>query len=201
MSRAKARAGLKHQEVKGRKRDSKRAALLIFTCACCLVAAGAQHMAKQPKYLPLESSTFFQDKQSARPPVPGTVAREYKPKAAVALSVFKSDMGYVDSFPFPITLEVLARGRERYNIYCAVCHGRNGDGDGPVVQSGFSPPPSLSLDEVRGHPIGWYCDIITNGYGAMGRYGYQVNEPDRWAIIAYIRELQQLHARAQGQSQ
>ena len=174
---------------------AKSVVFLVFTCALCLFVAGSQKMAEQPKSVPLESSRFFKDRQSARVPVPGTVAREYKNTAAPELSVFKSGTGYVDGLPFPVTLEVLAHGRERYNIYCAVCHGRNGDGDGPVVQHGFSPPPSFYLDEVRGHPTGLYFDIITNGYGTMGRYSYQVNEPDRWAIIAYIRGLQQLHPR------
>jgi hypothetical protein len=195
MLRAKANAATQSHGVKGRKCGSTPVAWLICIVAFCLVAVGAQKMAQQPKYVPLAASTFFPDKQSARTPVLGTVARDYHDKEALELSVFKSGLEYVDSFPFPITRAVLARGRERYNIYCAVCHGRNGDG--PVVQSGFSPPPSLYTDKGRGHPIGWYFDIITNGYGAMGRYGYQVNERDRWAIIAHIRELQQLQPRAQ----
>lgn len=93
-------------------------------------------------------------------------------------------------FPFPITLEVLELGRERYNIYCAVCHDRVGTGQGVIVQRGFSRPPSLHIERLREAPVGHYFDVITNGWGAMPNYGYMIPVRDRWAIIAYIRALQ-----------
>lgn len=146
-------------------------------------------MGEQPKYRPLQASTFFPDGRSERPPVPGTVSRSLQgdDKAPPA---FKTGDTYVDSFPYPVTLDLLARGQQRFNIYCSPCHSRTGDGNGMIVLRGFSPPPSLHDPEVRGQPVGFYFDVISNGFGAMAGYGAQVNAEDRWAIIAYIRALQ-----------
>ncbi len=171
-------------------REIRRAALLLFSFAFCLsFAACAQQMSREPKFKPLEPTSFFKNNASARPVVPGTVARDYR-KEDASLSVVKSGDAYTNDFPFPVTRELIERGRERYNINCAVCHSYTGDGDGMIVRRGFSPPPSFHADIVRRQPVGFYFDVITNGYGAMGRYGYQVTARDRWAIIAYIRALQ-----------
>jgi mono/diheme cytochrome c family protein len=120
--------------------------------------------------------------------VPGVIARDYKP--GTESFPFKSGESYVDGLPFPVTSEVTERGRERYEIFCAMCHGSQGEGGGPVVQRGFPPPQSFLTDEVRHHPTGFYFDVISNGYREMGRYGFQLSERDRWAIVAYIRQLQ-----------
>jgi mono/diheme cytochrome c family protein len=96
----------------------------------------------------------------------------------------------MDKFPFPITKEVLLRGQERYNIYCAPCHGRTGYGDGMIVRRGFSQPPSYHQERLRKAPVGHFFDVITNGFGAMYPYGDRITPEDRWAIIAYIRALQ-----------
>lgn len=96
----------------------------------------------------------------------------------------------VDKFPFPITKEVLLRGQERFDIYCAPCHGRTGYGDGMVVRRGFSIPPSYHQARLRQAPVGHFFDVITNGFGAMYQYGDRITPEDRWAIIAYIRALQ-----------
>ena len=93
-------------------------------------------------------------------------------------------------FPFPITKEVLLRGQERYEIYCAPCHGRTGYGDGMIVRRGFSQPPSYHQARLRKAPVGHFFDVITNGFGAMYPYGDRITPEDRWAIIAYIRALQ-----------
>jgi mono/diheme cytochrome c family protein len=93
-------------------------------------------------------------------------------------------------FPFPITREVLQRGRDRFEIYCVPCHGYTGDGDGLVVQRGFNPPPSYNSDRLRQAPVGHFFDVVTNGFGAMPSYAAQIPVQDRWAIIAYIRALQ-----------
>jgi cytochrome c553 len=93
-------------------------------------------------------------------------------------------------FPFPVTKQVLLRGEERYNIYCAPCHGMTGDGDGMVVRRGFSQPPSYHQDRLRKAPVGHFFDVITNGYGAMYSYSSRITPEDRWAIAAYIRALQ-----------
>jgi len=96
----------------------------------------------------------------------------------------------MDKFPFPVTEEVLLRGQERYDIYCAPCHGRTGYGDGMIVRRGFSQPPSYHQARLREAPVGHYFDVITNGFGAMYPYGDRITPEDRWAIIAYIRALQ-----------
>lgn len=162
--------------------------LLPFTL-CLLFGGCRQQMGQQPKYKPLEESDFFADERSARKPVRGTVARTYRGDD-IQPAAFKSGATYSNDFPYPITQELLARGRARYEINCAVCHGLAGYGDGMIVRRGFSPPPSYHSDDVRAQPVGFYFDVITHGYGAMASYAAQVNERDRWAIIAYIRALQ-----------
>jgi mono/diheme cytochrome c family protein len=96
--------------------------------------------------------------------------------------------------PFPTSgealREVLARGQERFNIYCSMCHGQTGDGNGMIVQRGFVRPPSYHIDRLRTAPVGHFYQVITNGYGAMYSYGDRIPPADRWAIVAYIRTLQ-----------
>jgi mono/diheme cytochrome c family protein len=153
-------------------------------------AAGCrQQMAEQPRYDPLEASAFFPDGQSARPLVEGTVARgtlcddEH-------LYTGISGGAPAAAFPFPITLEVLQRGRERYDIYCSPCHSRTGHGDGMIARRGFGPPASLHTDVLRKQPPGHFFRVITQGFGAMPPYSQQIAPADRWAIIAYLRALQ-----------
>jgi len=93
-------------------------------------------------------------------------------------------------FPFPIDKKVLLRGKQRYEIYCAPCHGRTGAGDGMIVRRGFSQPPTYHQERLRKAPVGHFFDVITNGYGAMYPYADKVSPEDRWAITAYIRALQ-----------
>ncbi len=100
---------------------------------------------------------------------------------------------FVTEFPFPITLDILERGRERFEIYCATCHGRTGDGNGMIVQRGFPPPPSYHIDRLRQAPVGHFYNVITRGYGVMYSYASRVEPRDRWAIAAYIRALQLSH--------
>jgi mono/diheme cytochrome c family protein len=96
----------------------------------------------------------------------------------------------IDEFPIPVTKELIDRGQERYTIYCQVCHGPTGNGDGLVVRRGFSPPPTYNDDRLRNAPVGHFFDVITNGWGKMNSYAAQVPVADRWAIVAYIRALQ-----------
>lgn len=93
-------------------------------------------------------------------------------------------------FPFPVTKEVLDRGQERYQIYCSMCHGLTGYGDGMIVRRGYRRPPSYHDDRLRAEPVGHFFDVITNGWGSMPDYSAQIPTEDRWAIIAYIRALQ-----------
>ncbi len=99
----------------------------------------------------------------------------------------------VDTFPFPVTKEVLDRGEERYQIFCAVCHGATGAGDGMIVRRGYKQPPSYYTETLRNAPVGHFFDVMTNGWGSMPAYAQQVPVQDRWAIVAYIRALQLSH--------
>jgi len=96
----------------------------------------------------------------------------------------------VETFPFPVTADTVNRGQERFQIFCAACHGMTGYGDGLVVRRGFRTPPSYHDERLRQAPVGHFFDVITNGWGAMPSYAAQVTPADRWAIIAYIRALQ-----------
>ena len=147
-------------------------------------------MRDQPRYEPLEASQFFPDNTSARPVVPGAVANNYDVTNEWFYTGKTPDGQLVNVFPFPVTMEVLKRGQERFNIYCSPCHGLSGMGNGMIVQRGFSHPPSYHQDRLRNAPIGHFVDVITNGYGQMYSYAYRVKPEDRWAIAAYIRALQ-----------
>jgi mono/diheme cytochrome c family protein len=146
-------------------------------------------MVVQPKLKPYQESAFFADHQSARPLVPGTVAR----------GQFGDDPAYytgkvgdllVDKIPVKIDLATLGSGRERFNIYCAPCHSRAGDGRGMIVRRGFPPPPRFDEQRLLDAPAGHFFNVITNGYGAMYSYASRIPVDDRWAIVAYIRALQ-----------
>ncbi len=99
-------------------------------------------------------------------------------------------MRTLPNFPIAVDKAFILRGQQRYDIYCAPCHGRIGNGLGMIVRRGFKQPPSYHIDRLRNAPVGHYYDVITNGYGAMLNYAAQVQPRDRWAIVAYIRALQ-----------
>ena len=154
-----------------------------------ILAGCRQDMQDQPRLNPLRRSDFFEDGRSARPLVSGTVARgELHADSYFYTGYIGKDPG--DAMPFPATREVLERGRERFNIYCAPCHSRLGDGNGMIVQRGYKRPPSYHTDQMRRQPLGHFFDVMTNGFGAMPDYTQQVDAYDRWAIAAYIRALQ-----------
>jgi mono/diheme cytochrome c family protein len=156
---------------------------------CFVLAACRQDMHDQPRYKPLAYSGFYDDHRSARPIPEGTVARGPLRVNDVFYSGKKGDEP-ITEIPVPVTKELLERGENRFNIYCTPCHSRLGDGEGMVVQRGFSHPPSYHTDQLRDAPIGHYFDVITNGLGAMHSYAARVEPKDRWAIAAYIRALQ-----------
>ncbi len=145
----------------------------------------------QPRYNPYDETEFFQDGQSARVPVAGTVPRGDLRQGSAEL-LYTGKMHGADSqvFPFAVTREVLERGRERFNIYCTPCHGLSGDADGMIVARGFPKPPSFHSERMRNAAPGHFFDVITHGFGAMYPYDYRVAPRDRWAIVAYIRALQ-----------
>jgi mono/diheme cytochrome c family protein len=172
---------------------AKTAKIVFFAsfAACALIAVSGcrQDMHDQPKYIPLRESTFFNDERSARPLVEGTVARgQLHDDELLYSGKVKGDDATV--FPFAVDARVMARGQERFDIYCAPCHGRTGQGDGMIVRRGYRHPPSLHQDRLRTAPAGHFFDVITNGFGAMPDYAVQVRAEDRWAIVAYIRALQ-----------
>lgn len=174
-------------------RNSRRARAFFvsFVSAASVIGFSAcrQDMHDQPKYIPLRESTFFADDRSARPLVAGTVARGQLHDDAL-LYTGKINGTDADVFPFAVDDRVMARGRERFDIYCSPCHGRTGQGDGMVVRRGYRRPPTFHQDRLRDAPVGHFFDVITAGFGAMPDYSAQVRPEDRWAIIAYVRALQ-----------
>jgi hypothetical protein len=155
-----------------------------------LALAGCrQDMHDQPRFKPLTKSDFYADLRSARPPVEGTVARgQLNQDTYFYTGKVGENPG--DYMPFPVTQEVLDRGRERFDIYCTPCHSRLGDGNGMIVQRGFQRPPSYHADRLRKAPLGYFFEVMTEGFGAMPSYAEQVPPRDRWCIVAYIRALQ-----------
>ena len=166
-----------------------RNAVLLVVAGCAFLAACRQDMHDAPRYEPLEASTFFTEGRGSRALVANTVARGML-REDEHLYQGKIDGQLTDSFPMPVTAEVMARGRERFNVFCAPCHGRTGQGNGMVVQRGFRAPPSFHEERLRTAPVGYFFAVQTNGFGAMADYAAQVPVADRWAIAAFIRALQ-----------
>ncbi len=166
------------------------AAIVLSGLALVTVGCSRQDMHDQPKYKPQRPSEFFADGRDSRPEVDGTIARG-ELNEDVAYYNGKDNLGKdVDAFPIAVNKAVIERGRQRYDIYCAPCHGRLGNGMGMIVQRGFKQPPSYHIDRLRNAPVGHFYDVVTNGYGAMLNYSQQIQVRDRWAIVAYIRALQ-----------
>lgn len=178
-------------------RRTWRGGRLLALAACLaggLTAGGCrQDMHDQPKYKAQARSDFFLDQRAARPLVEGTVPRGFE-RADTLLYTGKVDGKPADVFPFPVTAAVMGKGRERFDIFCAPCHGRTGAGDGLVVRRGFRAPTSFHDERLRAMAPGHFFDVMTNGFGAMPDYAQQVPVEDRWAIAAYIRALQRSHS-------
>lgn len=178
-----------------------------------LVGCDRLDMYDQPRYEPLEASNFFADGLSARPHVEGTIPRgglredeglytgkqgndfvSQIPRAAYRAvydrNAQRFSKPFDDAEPAELRQVLLERGRERFNIYCSVCHGRTGDGDGMIVQRGFRRPPTYHSERLRQSADGHFFDVITTGFGAMVSYANRIEVEDRWAIVAYIRALQ-----------
>jgi len=169
----------------------RRRAALVLAAALAAGAACRQEMYDQPKYKPLGKSDFFSDARNERPLPEGVVARGFlRADSRLYRGTAPDGTTLVTEFPLPVTPALLARGQQRFNIYCTPCHDRTGSGQGMVVLRGYRPPPSLHIDRLRDAPVGHFFDVITNGFGAMPDYAAQIDVPDRWAIIAYVRALQ-----------
>ncbi len=167
----------------------RRAALVAVVLLIGLLAGCRLDMQVQPYQRPLTESDFYADKRSERPIIEGTVARGHL-HSDTYFYTGKVGANDGDYLPFAVTPDVMARGQQRFNIYCSPCHGETGDGNGMIVQRGFKRPPSYHIDRLRKAPIGYFFDVMTNGFGAMPDYAEQVEPKDRWVIAAYIRALQ-----------
>jgi hypothetical protein len=164
--------------------------VLAAITAIALTSGCRIDMHVQPRQNPLSRSDFFTDQRSARPPVGGTVARgQLHEDTYFYTGKIGNNPG--DLMPFPVTKEVLTRGRERFNIFCAPCHSRIGDGNGFVPSRGFArKPPSFHIVRLQKAPVGYFFDVITEGFGIMPDYASQIPPQDRWDIVAYVRALQ-----------
>jgi hypothetical protein len=156
---------------------------LVATAGC------RQNMHNQHKVETYEASDFFADGQGARPLPAHTVARGDLREGFAYTGL--DDAGKpVAQMPMPLTRELVLRGQERYNVYCSPCHDRTGGGNGMIVRRGYKQPTSYHIDRLRSAPVGYFVNVITEGYGVMPSYAPQVPVSDRWAIAAYIRVLQ-----------
>ncbi len=208
----------KSKKVKGKsKKEKVKNAARFLTFAFCLftftfATACRYDMQDQPRYKAFKKSDFFNDKRASRDLPEGTVPRGFL-RADKVYYTGKTDAaqntapappaidakgntlvtdfsGLTSEFPVPVTKELIDRGEQRFKIFCIVCHGPVGNGDGMIVKRGFSPPPTYNDDRLRNAPVGHFFDVITNGQGKMNSYASQVPVADRWAIVAYIRTLQ-----------
>lgn len=186
------RFALHHDRGRGPLAPARHRPAWLLPCLAALLAGCAENeMDKQPKYQrPYQESSFFPDGMSSRPLVPGTIPRgQLRTNRPYYEGKSTGDL-LIDEIPHKVDRAFLDRGRQRYNIYCAPCHGQTGDGQGMIVKRGFSPPPSFHLERLRDAPAGHFFNVIKNGYGAMYSYASRVPVEDRWAITAYIRALQ-----------
>lgn len=151
--------------------------LALIAAIGALLAACDQNMDVQPRYSEYSRSPLFRGSVLRRPP-PNTVARDDLEREKAA------------STKPALSAELLARGRERFGIFCSPCHGAVGDGTGIIVQRGMPRPTSYHDDRLRAADDQYFFDVITNGHGAMYSYASRVQPGDRWAIVAYIRALQ-----------
>ncbi len=186
-------------EVRGRviiRRDGLFGRRFAIVCAgALLLATGCrQDMHDEPKMIPQRGSDFFADHRGARPQVLNTVARgQLHEDSYFYTGVIQGANGYreeKDLMPFPVTMEVLKRGQERFNVYCTPCHSRVGNGLGMIVERGYKPAANLHDQVRRAQPLSHYFYVMTHGYGAMPDYSAQITPVDRWAVAAYIRALQ-----------
>jgi Cytochrome C oxidase, cbb3-type, subunit III len=157
--------------------------------AASLLAGCRQDMHDQPKFIPQRGTDFYADGRSARPQVENTVARGQLHEDAYFYTGLQGGKEG-DGMPFPVTMEVLQRGQERYNIYCTPCHSRVGNGAGMIVQRGYRPAGNFHTARLMAAPLGHFFNVMTNGYGAMPDYAAQLTPQDRWAVVAYIKALQ-----------
>jgi mono/diheme cytochrome c family protein len=156
-----------------------------------------QDMYDQPRYKPYAASPLFADGASARPLPPGTVPHASgafggSTGGRLGTAAVRQDLQAeaAQALPYPVDMQLLRRGQERFSIYCVPCHSPAGDGDGMVVRRGFPSPPTFHSERLRAVPDRHIYDVITQGYGIMYPYADRIEPQDRWAVVAYIRALQ-----------
>ncbi len=200
--------------VVARKGKTRFIVLALSMLSIILMAGCRYDMQDQPRYKAYkqEDGTFFSDKRASRNLPEGTVARgqlrenkslytgKKEVTGPVAAPQTTTDAAgntlittfpdAIEEFPVPVTKALIDRGEERYKVFCIVCHGPVGNGDGMIVRRGFSKPPTYHDDRLRNAPVGHFFDVMTNGWGKMNSYASQVPVADRWAIVSYIRTLQ-----------
>lgn len=164
--------------------------LLLAVSLVLLLAACGRNMAEQPRYGAYDATPYFADGSSSQVPPANTVSREFGNIDPAFLTGVNPDGSLVSELPVELTASLLQRGRERYDIYCSVCHNYDGGGAGMAVVRGFPNPNSLHAPHLQDVPLGYFVQVITNGFGAMYPYASRVPAGDRWAIAAYIRALQ-----------
>lgn len=171
-----------------------RSAVIASLAFLFLFTGCRQDMQNQPKMVPQRGSDFFADHRGARPQIVNTVARgQLNEDSYFYTGVIQGANGYREeqnTMPFPVTMDVLERGQERFNVYCTPCHSRVGNGLGEIVERGYKPAANLHDQVRRAQPISHYFYVMTHGYGAMPDYSAQLTPEDRWAVAAYIRALQ-----------
>ena len=167
------------------------ASMLVGMALCAMALSGCdeairQDMANQPKNRPESPSDFFADGRSVRPLIENTVAR-----GSIDNDVYNVPKDFA-GFPPAVKVneKLLHRGEDRYKIFCAPCHGLQGNGEGMIAMRGMKHPPSYHIERLRTAPNGYFYDVMTNGFGAMYSYSERITPVDRWAIIAYVRALQ-----------
>ena len=166
-----------------------RAAVPVLVGALLGAVGCRQDMHDQPKYKPFRASAFFADGRGSRPLVDGTVARGHLNEDTLFYTG-KVGNDFAAEVPFAVTADVVRRGQQRFDVFCSPCHDRTGAGGGMIVQRGYRHPPSFHTDRLRQQRVGYFVDVMTNGFGTMPNYAQQVPPADRWAIAAYIRALQ-----------
>ena len=171
-------------------RNRRRSAVWPLAALALLTLGCRQDMHDQPKIEPLEASTVFGDGAASRPMIEGTVARGQLFEDQVLYTGRTTDDQFASTLPLPLTRDLLDRGQSRYDAFCSPCHGRLGDGLGMVVQRGFKRPNSFHDQRLVDSPVGYYFDVMTNGFSQMSSYAAQISPADRWAIAAYIKALQ-----------
>jgi mono/diheme cytochrome c family protein len=171
---------------------ARRTGILALALVAVAGAGCRQGMYNQAKKRPLAESEFFRDGQASRVPPAGTVARGWLREDRVLETGIGPDGKFVADLPAAVTFDIaiLVRGRKRFDVFCSPCHGRQGNGQGMIVQRGFKQPPSYHIDRLRAQPLGYFFDVMTNGFGQMSSYASQVPVQDRWAIASYVRTLQ-----------